>query len=179
MYLPSPSLKLNFLWSIAGLTSLLVSNLLMPKTISGTWFTDIRSAVGEENVKRGQKTKQLKHYIYLAKLKSCNTTKSLSMDDNIYIYIYYIYIYIYIYIYALHHRRLSTLEGKCVACHIRWNAIALLKKWALQVADNVYDENVRKKFLHLRWEWWWLSGKMSDWCKVSRVSIPAGSITPV
>ena len=37
----------------------------------------------------------------------------------------------------------------------------------------------RKKFLHLRWEWRYFWGKISDWRKISRVSITAWSISRV
>ena len=38
--------------------------------------------------------------------------------------------------------------------------------------EDEYIERYTKKFLPLRWERRWLLGKMSDWCKISQVSIP-------
>ena len=40
---------------------------------------------------------------------------------------------------------LSILVRKFAGCHVRWNPRALRKNWALQVADNVYVENICKK----------------------------------
>ena len=51
---------------------------------------------------------------------------------------------------------------------------------SIPVADNVYVNGcVHNKFLRLHWDWRYLRSKISDWLKVSRVLIPACSISRV